>query len=71
MLGEQGLLECCKDASICTSTAYEVVNRNFKVHVMDLLISRLLGECVKYSQPWHTSVCHDWLEGLPPKIGCL
>ncbi len=22
----------------------------------------------KYSQPWHTIVCHDWREGLPPKI---
>ena len=23
---------------------------------------------VKYSRPWHTIVCHDRLEGLPPKI---
>jgi hypothetical protein len=31
------------------------------------------GECwvAKYSLPWHTIVCHGWLEGLPPKISCL
>ncbi len=22
----------------------------------------------KYSQPWHTGVWHDWLEGLSPKV---
>jgi len=24
--------------------------------------------CTKYSRPWHTIVCHDRPEGLPPKI---
>ena len=24
----------------------------------------------KYSRPWHTIACHDWLGGLPPKISC-
>ena len=33
--------------------------------------SVLMSVYAKYSQPWHTIVCHDQLEGLPPKIGCL
>jgi hypothetical protein len=31
---------------------------------------RRVARLAKYSRPWHTIVCHDRLEGLPPKIGC-
>ena len=31
----------------------------------------LFVRCVKYSRPWYTIVCHDQLEGLPPKISFL
>jgi hypothetical protein len=39
-----------------------------------VIVSKMaMGEfwVAKYSRPWHTIVCHDRLEGLPPKISCL
>jgi hypothetical protein len=31
----------------------------------------IVSSVPKYNRPWHTIVCHDQLEGLPPKISSL